>query len=261
MTAPPTRSTRRWLLTSNAELRADGVFAWTLPAFAGRLPDGRTYNTCPEASACADLCYARSGTYRFSNVLAAHQRNLLMVLDSPWAWEVAMKRELQHRRYRGAIVRVHDSGDFFSDDYLTRWVRIMNASRQATFYAYTKAVTRFRRIVEPDPPANFRWVYSLGGKEDHLLDLDTERHADVFPSAEAIGAAGYADQSRSDVLAVAGPPKVGIPANNIRHLLKRQAGRSFGELQRARDAQLTAKKGRHHGPTDDRQPVPPSAAG
>ena len=263
MSAPtsPARPARRWMLTSNSDLRADRVYAWTLPAWAGRFPDGRTYNTCPEASACADLCYARSGTYRFSNVLAAHQRNLRMVLDSPWAWEVAMTRELQHRRYQNAIIRVHDAGDFFSDDYVIRWLRIMRASRQATFYAYTKAVSRFRRLVEPDPPANFRWVYSLGGKEDHLIDRDSERHADVFPSVEALLAAGYADQSRSDVLAVAGPPKVGIPANNIRHLLKRQAGKSFGELQRDRDARQAAKRGRRRGSTDDVQPAVEGAAG
>ncbi|MBS2531582.1 hypothetical protein KGQ20_02225 [Catenulispora sp. NF23] len=47
------------LLTQNRELKRIGVWNWTLPAFAGRLPDGRTYNTCPEAgAACRSLCYA-----------------------------------------------------------------------------------------------------------------------------------------------------------------------------------------------------------
>ncbi|MEV6132656.1 hypothetical protein AB0M05_38705 [Streptomyces violaceusniger] len=30
---------------------------------AGRLPDGRTYNTCPSAGICRQVCYARHGTY------------------------------------------------------------------------------------------------------------------------------------------------------------------------------------------------------
>src|SRR5690606_4735345 len=120
-------------------------------------------NACPEAGACAKLCYARAGTYRFSNVLAAHERNLRMVMDTPHSWEQSMTRELNHPRYRGRWVRIHDSGDFWSDDYTARWLRIMRAARHVRFYCYTKAVSRFRRLVEPDPPPNFLWVYSLGG--------------------------------------------------------------------------------------------------
>ena len=44
---------------------------------------------------------------------------------------------------------------------------------ETTFYAYTKEVGRFRASGrEPDPPANFRWVYSFGGTQDAELDPD-----------------------------------------------------------------------------------------
>lgn len=229
----------RWLLTQNSELRPIGVFNWTLPAWAGRLPDGRTYNTCPAAGACAPLCYARSGTYRFSNVLAAHERNLQMVLDDLDGWGRAMAEELAHRRYQGRHVRVHDSGDFFSDAYLAMWLEVMRLRPGVEFYAYTKEVSRFRRLVEPEPPPNFRWVYSLGGREDHLVDRDRDRHADVFPDEAAIEAAGYSSQEASDLLAVYGPPRVGIPANRIRHLQRRQGTDTFGSLQQARPGRST----------------------
>jgi hypothetical protein len=52
----------RQLLTQNRELKAIGVWNWTLPAWAGRLPDGRTFNTCPSAGICARVCYARAPT-------------------------------------------------------------------------------------------------------------------------------------------------------------------------------------------------------
>ena len=55
---PPARPKR--LLTQNREMKAIGVWNWTLPAWAGRLPDGRTYNTCGSAGVCARVCYARS---------------------------------------------------------------------------------------------------------------------------------------------------------------------------------------------------------
>lgn len=249
-----------WLLSQNRELREEDIFNWTLPAWAGTLPDGRTYNTCPEAGTCAKLCYARQGTYRFPAVQAAHQRNLLMVLDQPEAWEALMTRELRHERYRRRWVRVHDSGDFFSDAYLSAWLRIVRSAPATGFYCYTKAVDRFRRLVEPDPPVNFRWVYSLGGTEDHLVDREQDRHADVFPDAEAIEQAGYADQSASDLLAVLGPRKVGIPANNITHLRRRQEGRSFGALQQLADAARAERRARR-GQADDRAPLPAGAAG
>jgi hypothetical protein len=226
---------RDWLLRQNSELRREGIFNWSLPAWAGRLPDGRTYNTCPSAGACAKLCYARSGTYRFPGVLAAHERNLMLVLDDLPGWERRMTEELTHRRYDGRHVRIHDSGDFLSPEYLAAWLRIMRATPATTFYAYTKEVTLFREAVEPDPPVNFRWVYSLGGTQDHLVDREADRHADVFPDEESMEAAGYASQDASDLLAVYGPPKVGIPANNIRHLRRRQGYASFGELQEQQD--------------------------
>jgi hypothetical protein len=226
---------RDWLLRQNSELRREGIFNWSLPAWAGRLPDGRTYNTCPSASACAPLCYARSGTYRFPGVLAAHERNLVMILDDLPGWERRMAEELTHRRYRDRHVRIHDSGDFFSREYLQAWLRIIRATPATVFYAYTKEVALFREVVAPDPPANFRWCLSLGGTQDHLIDREHDRHADVFPDEGAIAEAGYASQEESDLLAIYGPPKVGIPANNIRHLRRRQGMASFGDLQEQRD--------------------------
>lgn len=204
-----------WLLRQNSELRREGTYNWTLPAWRGRLADGRAYNTCPSASACVKLCYARHGTYRFRNVLAAHERNLLMVLDDLPGWERRMAEELRHPRFYAAHVRVHDSGDCWSDDYLAAWLRIMRASPVTAFYAYTKEVALFRAMVEPDPPDNFHWVYSLGGAQDHLIDRDTERHADVFTDEAAMEAAGYSSQEDCDLLAVYGPPKVGIPVSLV----------------------------------------------
>jgi hypothetical protein len=48
------------LLRQNRELKRLGIWNWSLPAFAGKLPDGRSYNACPSAGVCAQACYARS---------------------------------------------------------------------------------------------------------------------------------------------------------------------------------------------------------
>lgn len=239
----PKKSPRKWLLTQNSDLRRIGVFNWTLPAFAIQLPDGSNFNVCPQAGVCARFCYARVGTYRFKNVRAAHIRNLLLCRDAPEAFEARMKEELSHKRYSGKWIRLHDSGDFYSEEYLLTWLRIMKNSPGVRFYCYTKEIRLFKRVLAENAPDNFLWCYSLGGKEDKYIDLTTERHADVFPDVEALIAGGYTDQTESDLLSVLSEsPLVGIPANRIPFLLKKQGKGTFGSLQRERDEKLAAKK-------------------
>ena len=255
------------LLTQNSELREIGVFNWSIPAWVVTLSDGRKFNACPSAGACADLCYARNGTYLFPTVRAAHLRNLESILDDLEGWRESMILELGKRRYRpsgrsradvvppdvrpdewmrrwidqgGQAVRIHDAGDFFSDDYLEAWITIARATPDVLFYAYTKEISRFRRIAEERAPVNLRWIYSLGGREDHYLDPDLDRHAEVFPDADAIDAAGYRSQEESDLYAILLPTtRVGIPANNIRHFRKRQGDETFGSLQAGRHVRYT----------------------
>ncbi|GIH16343.1 GP88 family protein [Rugosimonospora africana] len=234
----------RRLLTQNRQLRAIGVWNWSLPAWAGRLPDGRTYNTCPSAGICRHVCYARNGTYRFPAVKAKHEANLAFVLDDLPGWETAMLNELAASALTGRWVRIHDSGDFFCDAYLAAWLRICHARPTSFFYAYTKEVDRFRRMVEPDPPGNLRWVYSYGGTQDQALDPETDRVADVFPDQAAIAAAGWSSQEDCDLLAVLGPPQVGIAANRIPGFLHRQGERRFSHWQAEDTARAAGRRGR-----------------
>ncbi|WP_218922079.1 GP88 family protein [Kibdelosporangium phytohabitans] len=246
MLCPDERSARRpkRLLTQNRRLRPLGIFTWTLPALAGRFPDGTTYVTCRNAGVCSQACYALNGTYRIPGVLARHQRNLQFVLGDLDGWKAAMLAELNHSRYRHAWIRIHDSGDFLSLEYLRAWLEIMRSRPSTRFYCYTKEVSLFRTEVEPDPPDNFWWVYSLGGKQDHLLG-DGDRVADVFPDEESIAAAGWNSQAASDLLAVLGPAPVGIRANNIARFRAVQAGRRWSEWQAQTDAARRAKLARH----------------
>jgi hypothetical protein len=246
------------LLTQNREMKAIGVWNWTLPAWAGRLPDGRSYNTCPSAGICAQVCYARNGTYLWPVVLGRHQQNLMFVLDDLPGWEAAMTAELGAGKFRGAWIRIHDSGDFFSGDYLNAWLRICRARPDVNFYAYTKEVRRFRALVEPDPPPNLLWVYSYGGTQDHQLRAEVDRVADVFADEQAIADAGWASQEASDLLAVLGPRLVGIPANRIPVFLRRQGGRRFSQWQAEVDAARTQRRARRHAADARRQP--PTAA-
>jgi Gene product 88 len=253
------------LTNGNSELAADGIFTWSIPALAAKLSDGKNFLVCSKAGICAQLCYARSGTYNFSNVKAAHTANLELTLADLDGWKRSMLNELEGKRYQpsgkparyfdsldlpkmseyvnwwanagGKAVRVHDSGDFYSPEYFQAWLDIARFTPNVLFYAYTKEVEMTRGYALP---SNFILIYSMGGTQDHLVDKDTERHADVFPDIESLTEAGYTDQEHSDILAALLPTtRVGIIVNNIRHLKKKQGRGTFASLQEARDVSIS----------------------
>ncbi|WP_239472328.1 hypothetical protein [Streptomyces sp. NEAU-S7GS2] len=231
------------------------IWKFTLPAWAGVLPDGRSYNTCRSAGVCRDMCYARAGTFMIPSVLRAHQRNLQYVMDEPEAWKAQMIGELQHPRFRPgasrAHVRIHDSGDWLSEDYLVMWMDIMRTAPDVVFYNYSKEVELLERVARPDPPPNFLWRYSYGGTQDEAIQPH-HNHVDVFPDEASLHAAGYTSQASSDLLAAYGPTTLGIPANNLPAQRRRQGQKTFRALQRAANAQAANRRYPRRGPAPGR---------
>jgi hypothetical protein len=227
----PAKKAEPPLLTQNSELAKTGVWAWTLPAHWVALPDGSKFTTCPNAGVCAAACYAKAGRWRFKTVLAAHTRKLMMVLNDLPGWQAAMVAELTKKKYTGKFIRIHDGGDFFSREYAQAWADVAAAHPDKTFYAYTKEVALFKELA-PTLPKNFIIIYSYGGRQDHLIDRNRDRNADVFPDAASLAAAGYHDNAADDRLAATGPKKVGIIANKIPKLVRLQGGRTFSGWQR-----------------------------
>ncbi|MFJ5120877.1 hypothetical protein [Kitasatospora sp. NPDC088548] len=236
--APPAKPRAYLLTNNNTDLARDNIFTWTLPAWWVTLSSGAKYNVCPEASACGRMCFAYDSTSsykRFPGVRASHLRNLELTLDHLSTWEGWMIAELRRPRYAAnARVRIHDSGDFHSIPYTRAWFKIMKSAPHVRFYAYTKAVTTLRTVIaEMGEPVNFDYRFSLGGTEDHLIDTANDRHADVFPDAAALEAAGYVDQATSDLIAAGPDIKVGMVANRLARTRRRQGGKSFSEHQQA----------------------------
>lgn len=63
---------------------------------------------------------------------------------------------------KAKVVRIHASGDFYSDSYFKAFVDLASMNPDVVFYAYTKII----KYVKSDRPENFRMVYSVGGKDD-----------------------------------------------------------------------------------------------
>jgi hypothetical protein len=221
-------------LVVDGHLLTGRIYVWSIPALIGWI-DGKAIRTCPNAGVCGSACYARFGRYRFRNVVAAHTRNLRLTLEHGDEWERRMVDELGMRRYAEAWVRIHDAGDFYSEQYARRWCRIAQARAEIPFYAYTKEVALFRLLMaEGAVPSNLTIIFSTGGRQDHLIDPARDRWADVYPDDESLIAAGAADQGADDRLAAVGPRHVGIVANRIGAARRRAGPRSFAQWQAER---------------------------
>jgi hypothetical protein len=198
------------LLTQNGKMKktakATGIHLYNFGIPAFRSVTGTI--TCPMALHCISGCYARCGTYGFSNVKNAYERRL-KATQNPNFHKV-MSAEILSKWYslnqgEKLFIRIHDSGDFYDETYLKKWILIMLECPEVQFYAYTKMVRLFKMLQKFGAlPKNFTVIYSYGGKEDSLIDPVNDRHSKVFESIDSLNAAGYADGTDNDMVAASG---------------------------------------------------------
>lgn len=113
---------------------------------------------CPFASAgCLNVCYACAGRHVMEVVKQARERAYNDSLRDDFAAGMiyTIETELSSRRYAGAhmIIRIHESGDFYSAEYLNKWFEVFrhfeNDSR-VTFCFYTKSFKFFLDASDDD---------------------------------------------------------------------------------------------------------------
>lgn len=102
------------------------------------------------------------------------------------------------RKYK----RIHSAGDFYDVTYFLKWCAIMRRNPDVHFYAYTKMVSLVKGVRDRfGLPENFTYIFSYGGKEDHLIDPTIDRHSFVFKDYDSIEP-DYADASENDLVAI-----------------------------------------------------------
>jgi hypothetical protein len=174
--------------------------------------------TCPGAGSCRANCYALQGRYQCPKIQAPRIRNLELVgytlaqLGSLGLAELLVG-DLDRLGAKDCI-RIHDSGDFFSQEYLDAWLMAMAANPQVVFYAYTKS----HHLDWSRTPRNFRVVRSLGSKFDHLVDLSNP-HARVFADLAALIRSRYTRGSKSDQPVIDGAVRIGLVYHGTRRLV------------------------------------------
>lgn len=187
------------------------VLGFGIPADYSAVLMGEYMNTCPGASACRGVCYAKQGRYAMPNVYNAKMGNLKESILPTFVEK--MVDELERRRSYN-VIRIHDAGDFYNQQYYDRWCDIADALPDRIFYAYTKSLHLDLYMLRPD---NLRIIQSLGGKHDSLVDM-TRPHARIFSSDDARIAAGYVDGNVNDIPAIEGVNKIGLTYHGVKKL-------------------------------------------
>jgi hypothetical protein len=193
-------------LRQNKKMKDSGggkvrIYNFGIPAF--RSMSGMV--TCPNAGNCTTGCYARSGFYHMDSVKQAYERSLSLTLSDDFQAE--MNKELARvlkntqRVSQELMVRIHDSGDFYSLKYFQDWMELAFYWPDVQFYAYTKQVAMVKANLDDIPP-NVKLIYSFGGKQDHLIDIENDRHSVVFRNRDELNHYHYADASGDDFVAV-----------------------------------------------------------
>lgn len=177
------------------------------------LPAG---HTCPFADIChskADKnngkitdgettvfrCYAASQEVLYANVRKSRWENyevLKAIGKNPIGLADIINDSLPKK---AKIVRIHSSGDFFTQEYFDAWLIVAKNNPNVLFYAYTKSL-RFWVKRLTNIPKNFVLTASKGGKEDLLIDVHNLRYSEVVYSIEQANSLGL-EIDKNDILA------------------------------------------------------------
>lgn len=191
------------------------IIGFGIPADYDFQLNGETVNTCPSALACRGVCYAKQGRYGMQNVKDARKHNLDMSLRSDF---VDMVVSDLSRMRKVNTVRIHDSGDFYNQEYFNKWNLIAKALPLITFYAYTKTLDM---TIWEGKADNLKITQSLGGKHDNLVNLAMP-HSRIFADDEARINAGYVDGNVNDVPAIEGIVQIGLVYHGIKKMTDSQ---------------------------------------
>lgn len=171
------------LSNGNSKLAKDGIVSFNLIPIVH----------CPLAGACKQYCYATAGMQAFRASVLKRARAFLATLREDFV-DVMVK---QIAKSKASKVRIHDSGDFYSAEYLLKWIRIAELSPTKQFYAYTKMIPLVAKM-QGKLPSNLKLIQSLGGIADSRIDMQLP-HARIFRTRDELLTAGYSDASDTDL--------------------------------------------------------------
>ena len=129
-------------------------------------------------------CYAAREQVRFPVILEARTKRLNASKDTSFSTMIIT--ELTSLKTKPKYFRVHASGEFYSQDYISQWEVIAKEFPQITFYAYTKRMNDFDFSTLSALP-NFVLINSLQFNKLNYSKLeDAPKEAFICPSSKEV---------------------------------------------------------------------------
>lgn len=119
------------------------------------LPAGKS---CLNCSDCKDKCYAMKAQQQYVDTRILRDTNFFMYANNPELLKELIVEQLSGTKI--TTVRIHSSGDFFSQSYIEFWDEIIGMFPNIKFYAYTK-VENLLNFSEIEKNDNFNLIRSL----------------------------------------------------------------------------------------------------
>ena len=172
----------------NAKLSKD-IYTFSLPAghscpyaFECKASADRSTGKIKDGKDQVFRCFAASQEALYTNTRTArwHNYDLLRSLKTVDKMSTLIVDSLPAK---ATTVRVHVSGDFFSQVYFDAWMAVARIFPKKKFYAYTKSLPYWLERRDAIPK-NFNLTSSKGGKTDVLIDLNKLKYAEVLFTEE-----------------------------------------------------------------------------
>ena len=116
--------------------------------------------TCTNCSTCASSCYANF-RYQYPSVKKRWDNNLIETKKSSFVEKATIEL-----KYLGSnIVRYHESGDFYNDNYINKCYKLAKACPSVMFFGYTKN----KNALKLNKLSNVNVIYSFIDSEIGLI--------------------------------------------------------------------------------------------
>jgi len=142
--------------------------------------------SCLNSSTCAKSCYAMKAQRMYPNTEVSRSTNLYLYQHH--RTELFDLIVAQISKTKKTTVRIHESGDFVSQEYVNFWLDIVAMFPNVKFYAYTK-VDKFFDFSKIESLENFNLIRSFVegklnyGSVDYCNDLNDKYDTFICPAS------------------------------------------------------------------------------
>jgi len=150
------------------------VYEWNLPSGF----------SCPSALEC--LVKVERKTGKFNNksnayrCYSAMQERFPAVREHRWKnFDFLRSGGVPIIPEKAKAVRIHMSGDFYSQKYFDLWLQICKDNPKVEFWAYTKSVNYWVKRLN-EIPNNLILTASQGGKYDHFIEQYNLKNVEII---------------------------------------------------------------------------------